>query len=149
MFCDCQAKKNSKAKGLLLNETFRSQCTQPLIRPAYTSFQGKAPQIRKKLVGLSADENDRIELTAIVDGLPLPTALWFQNGNPLQNAPPERKICSTDNKYCLVIEKVKVEMFSLLVLKMPLFFLTLRNQLLSRWKCIMTLVGPNAVPRWR
>ena len=102
MFCDCQAKKNSK--GLLyLNETFRLRVTQLL-----TFFQGKAPQIRKQLVGLSADENDRIELTAIVDGLPLPTALWFQNGHPLQNAPPERKICSTDNKYWLVIDKVKV-----------------------------------------
>ena len=60
------------------------------------------------MVGLSADENDRIELTAIVDGSPLPNAVWFRNGQCMESSPPDVMITNVDNKYSLVIDGVKV-----------------------------------------
>ena len=99
---------------LFVSGTLAIELTQ--LNTSATLLQGKAPKIRKKLVGLSADENDRIELTAIVDGSPLPNAVWFKNGQGLDSSPPDLQIANIDNKYSLIIEQVKVFLFSIISL---------------------------------
>lgn len=78
---------------------------------SFCLLQGKAslqpPRIVGKLMGVSADKGDRVELTASVQGDPPPTVTWFENNRPLCSNG-EVVITNLGTHHSLRLESVKV-----------------------------------------
>ena len=70
---------------------------------------GKKPKLSRKLIGVSADVGDNVELNATVEGSPLPTVTWFRNGQALIGHQASVTIIDNDKAHLrLSLENVKV-----------------------------------------
>lgn len=57
-------------------------------------------------MGVSADQGDRVELAAFIEGAPQPQIKWLKNGRPLKSG--EALIKDENGLHTLVLENVEV-----------------------------------------
>ena len=70
---------------------------------------GKKARLSQRLIGVSADLGDKVELMGIVEGIPLPAVTWLKDGRTLigqaatVNVIDHQRAC-----HSLVLENIKV-----------------------------------------
>jgi hypothetical protein len=70
---------------------------------------GKKARLSQRLIGVSADSGDKVELTGIVEGIPLPAVTWLKDGRTLiGQAATVNVIDHQRARHSLVLENIKV-----------------------------------------
>ena len=71
-------------------------------------LQKERPVITQQLIGVSADQGDRITLKAVVEGNPRPTVTWWKNGQSLQSVPSQILLTQNGNEHQLCVIRAEV-----------------------------------------
>ena len=71
-------------------------------------FQGQSPFFVQRLVGVSADQGDHVELKCEVNGRPLPKVKWWKGSTPINPKDAGMIISHQGNHHFLTLESVRV-----------------------------------------
>ena len=74
----------------------------------FLKLKAKKPRLSQRLIGVSADVGDNVELLATVEGIPQPMVTWLRNGEPFIGKATASVVDHERAHHRLVLENIKV-----------------------------------------